>query len=84
MSLETDEELSRRIHLDWWGQCRTCRFWTGNRRDAAGRGLCTNPASPHFTPETCVNDPTMTGPSGECSKWDSYDVDVALQALDVP
>ncbi len=84
MSRETDEELSQRIHLDWWGQCRTCRFWTGDRRDAAGRGLCANPSSPNFSTEPSAGDPVMTGPSGECLKWDSYDLDVALATLDAP
>jgi len=26
-------EESKRIHLDWWGKCRTCRWWAGPRSE---------------------------------------------------
>lgn len=62
-----------RIHLDWWGKCWTCVFWLGDRTDVLSVSPCTNPKSPLF------NEETHTG--GHCKKWDSHDIDVALDAL---
>lgn len=79
---------SMRLHLDWWGNCRTCRFWHGTDKVSSREGApdfvqprwndspCTNPKSPLFGQE-CTTE-------GECKKWDSFDVDVALEALVAP
>ncbi len=73
---------SKRLHLDWWGKCRTCRFWDGADKISPREGRepmvqirwepapCTNPASPLYGQETRTE--------GHCKKWDSFDVDVAL------
>lgn len=31
--METEKELSVRIHYDWFYQCRTCQFWNGDSYD---------------------------------------------------
>jgi len=73
-----DIEESRRIHQDWWGNCRTCRFWSGDCVKI-GAGVCTNERSPvnqGFRLRT-----TQSG--GKCDDWDSFDVDVALEIMEV-
>jgi hypothetical protein len=66
---------SVRYHLDWWGQCRTCRFWGGPRAKAAESGPCLNRASDLF------EKPTTT--SGECAQWDSFDLNAAIEVMDL-
>ena len=78
-----DKQESKRLHMDWWGKCRTCRFWQGtNAGDGSGSmgnqtrwnpGLCNNPKSPLFEQETWTE--------GHCDKWDSFDIDVALEMM---
>lgn len=72
-----DIEESRRIHLDWWGKCRTCRWYPGNREER----------STHPDPPRCVNEMSpfwFEGVrwSGHCGEWDSFDVDVALEIME--
>lgn len=78
-----DKEQSRRLHADWWGKCRTCRFWqgcdAGNGSGTPGNqirwtpGPCTNPASDLYNQETWTD--------GHCAKWDSFDLETALEIL---
>ncbi len=72
-----DKEESIRLHMGWWGMCRTCRHWTGTDSEDRPRwhpGKCTNPKSPLFEEETWI--------SGECPKWDSFDIDTALEIME--
>lgn len=66
-----NRQESIRIHLDWWGKCRTCRFYNGDR---GALGLapagCMNEASPLHA-ETVTHE-------GHCGKWDTFDSDVAF------
>jgi hypothetical protein len=78
-----DKDMSRRLHMDWWGKCRTCRYWHGtDAGDGSGRmgnqvrwqdSPCTNPASDRYQ--------EVTTTEGHCSKWDSFDVETALELL---
>jgi hypothetical protein len=80
------KQESVRLHEDWWGKCRTCRFWNGadKVREREGReplvslrwedSPCENPMSPWFG--------QVTSTEGECSKWDSFDVDTALAVIE--
>jgi len=73
----TSEDV--RIHIDWWGKCRTCKHWDGNRWEDFW-GKCLNENSPLF----CIRRTTDKGivPSactseGYCEKWDTYNMDAA-------
>jgi hypothetical protein len=73
-----DREESIRLHMDWWGKCRTCRHWHGAAGGLLGEerwepALCENPVSDMYGKETWTE--------GECRKWDSFDIDVALELL---
>ncbi len=63
---------SFRLHEDWWGACRTCRFWTGDRLKMTP-GTCSNNKSPLFEQETWTE--------GHCHMWDSFDIDTAVEFL---
>ena len=67
-----DKEESKRLHLDWWEECRTCRFWSGDR-NSIDAGNCTCQKS------DLHGQVTFWG--GYCPKWDSFDLDVALELL---
>jgi hypothetical protein len=68
-----DKAESIRIHLDWWGQCRTCEFWNGDRGTGGiPWGECSNPKS--------MNKRTTS--DGDCKGWDSFDYEGACGALD--
>ena len=66
-----DKEESIRLHYDWWGQCRTCIFWSSPDRWIAGK--CTNKKSVLFEEETWTE--------GHCEKWDSFDIETAFEFL---
>lgn len=68
-----DREESLRLHLDWWAQCRTCRFWTGDRSDNLP-GSCGNDRSELHGKETWNE--------GYCPQWDTFDEDVAFYVLE--
>jgi hypothetical protein len=68
-----DKSESKRIHEDWWNKCRTCRFWTGNR-ETMDPGKCSNEKSDMFGQETWTE--------GHCKKWDTFDIDVALELME--
>lgn len=61
------------IHLDWWGKCRTCRFWRGDREKMTP-GLCAMPRS------DLVNTETWT--EGHCKQWDSFDLNAAVAVME--
>ena len=72
-----------RLHLDWWGKCRTCSFWTGPRESRLelphklpleNFGKCTNPKSDLFKGSTWTE--------GHCKEWDTYDIEAAVALLD--
>ena len=79
-----NKEESKRLHIDWWGKCRICRFWQGtNNGDGSGTfgnevrwnpGPCINPESDLYQQETWTE--------GHCQKWDSFDIDTAFELLD--
>jgi len=76
---------SIRLHEDWWGKCRTCRFWNGADEARPREGLpplvsirwhpsrCENPRSQLHSTEADMD--------GSCPQWDSFDVDVALEVM---
>jgi len=68
----SDEEVYR-WHEDWWNQCRTCKFWNGDRV-LMDDGPCDNEKSDLFQ--------ISTTSSGECPKWDSFDTEIAFKLLE--
>jgi hypothetical protein len=77
-----DKQESIRLHEDWWGQCRTCRFWEAPE----GKGLHGVLTRPNLGEFLCVSPLSkvsgqLTGSDGGCSKWDSFDTDTALEVL---
>ena len=78
-----NKEQSKLIHMDWWGKCRTCRFWQGtdvgngdgtmSNQVRWKDGPCSNPSSDLYIQETSIE--------GHCSKWDSFDIETALEIL---
>lgn len=78
ISLPISREESIRIHEDWWGKCRSCRFWHGSdeppRHVKWNPAPCTNPDSPLFQQETWTE--------GHCRKWDSFDIDLAFELME--
>lgn len=83
IAISRDESM--RLHEDWWGKCRTCRFWHGADEVRPREGTaplihlrwhdarCENPRSPLHSSSMDHN--------GSCPQWDSFDVDIALEVL---
>jgi hypothetical protein len=69
-----DKKESIRLHTDWWGKCRTCLFWQGSDERRMANGICKNPKSDLFEQETWTE--------GHCKKWDSFDIETALELLE--
>ncbi len=77
-----NESEAQRLHWDWFGECRTCKWWTGirtswpqgSRPRESFRAKCSNNASDGFDEEVSCD--------GDCPEWDSYDVDAALYVLE--
>lgn len=71
---------TKRILMDWWGACRTCKHWGGRRDSQLGAiprhlgGVCHGNKTPHYMEET------QRG--GGCGEWDPFDADVALEILE--
>lgn len=65
---EIESTESGRYHVDWWGQCRSCVHWAGDRKSMAD-GVCENPDSDLHgrTTTTC----------GHCQGWLSFDPEMA-------
>lgn len=62
------------LHYDWWGQCRTCVSWQVSDSTRSGPAICKNPESPLYNTETWTE--------GHCDKWDSFDIETALELLE--
>jgi hypothetical protein len=60
---------SRRLHLDWLGQCRTCNHW-GVRLGVYQRGNLEE--HPCKCPESELSEKCTTS-TGHCPKWESFD-----------
>lgn len=71
--METEKELSVRIHYDWLNKCRTCLFWGGDRAGVSD-GLCKN-AQAELSGSQVDTD-------CGCGFWDSYDIGTAMEVLD--
>lgn len=71
--METEKELSIRLHQDWYHQCRSCDQWLGDRTTVL-TGVCNNYKSYFFFEETRSN--------GRCKEWDSFDYETALEVID--
>lgn len=79
-----NKELSVLLHTEWWEKCRTCKYWNGADVGNGGNTIndhvrwlpakCENPASPMYGQETWTE--------GYCPKWDSFDVETALEVLE--
>ena len=70
-----DPAESHRIHLDWWGKCRTCEHWQGNReKSEPATAKCDCGMS-----DRCGLRSTW---DGYCKEWDSFDIDTALQIME--
>jgi hypothetical protein len=72
-----NEEDSLRLYYDWWGQCRTCRFWSATEADrlAMRPSKCLSFASPLSGQETWTE--------GHCLEWDAFDLDRAIAFLEL-
>ena len=72
---------SRRLHIDWWGKCWTCRFWTG---DMSGTGDLHQHAvlrkAPCSNPESEQHGQVVTT-NGYCPKWVSWDENTGLELM---
>ena len=60
---------SVRHHVDWWGQCRTCEYWMGDRSNNLDESNCSNFSSPMFE--------KITSNCGYCPNWDAADIEAA-------
>ena len=59
-----------RLHLDWWGQCRACKFWKDSgKRENLGEHECECKSSDLYR--------KITTSSGFCKKWDTFDMEAA-------
>jgi len=69
-------EEAKRILLDWWGECLTCKYW----QNSSGQGV--------VTPEgLCINSKSVlynkiTWRGGHCEKWDPLAEDAAYEMLE--
>lgn len=70
--METENELSVRIHYDWLNKCRTCKHWLGDRAETH-KGKCGSLSSEFNGQETSTD--------GHCPEWDTYDLDTAMEVL---
>ena len=70
--MTTNKAEAARLLVDWWGECRTCRFWSGEIARAAP---CTNERSP--------NHGYPVESDGYCPQWDPKNLDVALRVLEL-
>lgn len=70
---ETEKELSTRIHFDWYGKCRTCRSWSGDRMTMKP-GMCMCGKSELFGAETWTE--------GHCPEWYTFDEDTLLEIME--
>jgi hypothetical protein len=69
---ELAESEKLRIHIDWWGKCRTCTHWSGDRVSMK-EGPCVAPGGPLQG--------QVTWTEGHCAAWTTFDAAIAAQAL---
>jgi hypothetical protein len=55
----------KRVLTGWYGECRACKYWEGNRFDPIAKGECTCSRSPNYKSITWV--------SGYCKEWEQYE-----------
>ena len=71
----TSEDV--RIHIDWYKQCRSCKFWGGDRKGIAF-GPCSNKESLLFSDEEkYLFAPIMNCCTNSCGKWETYNAEAA-------
>lgn len=80
-----NKETSRRLHMDWWGKCRTCRHWHG--ADAGDGSDTAADNQPRWHPANCENPDSdlfgqETWTEGYCPKWDSFDLETAYEMME--
>lgn len=68
-----DIEESTRVHLDWWGQCRTCKNWSTEDGRMMIEGECRCDKSSFYGLETWRD--------GRCGYWETFDPMGAERAL---
>jgi hypothetical protein len=79
MSIPDDgSEESRRLHLDWGGQCRTCKYWDGDDKISERPGT-TPLIQLRWFPSKCNNAKSihhgkMVRSGESCPKWHSFDI----------
>lgn len=79
--VQISKKESRRLLIDWWGKCWTCKHWAGDMSgtdDIAQYAVlrmapCTNPESALHA--------EVTSTGGYCEKWDPWDDTTALELL---
>jgi len=75
-----EKEERKRILTDWWGECRTCKHWSGRRGSEIAaihrdlQGTCYNNKSSLYL--------RLTMRAGNCLEWDAFDTDVALEVME--
>lgn len=77
MFMNVSKEESIRLHMDWWGKCRTCSYWIGTDEGDNPRwndGKCTNSQSPLFE--------EIVSTEGYCPKWNSFDLETACEIME--
>ena len=75
-----EKEEAKRVLTDWWGECRTCKNWSGKRVAQLG-------AIPRDLVGTCYSTASLnylahTRRSGYCGEWDAFDTDVAIEVME--
>lgn len=76
----SNKEEAKRLLTDWWGECRTCKHWSGKRgsqisaihRDLVG--TCYSDKGPFYLQHTQR--------AGNCVEWDAYNTDIALEVME--
>lgn len=65
-----------RVHFDWYGKCRTCKFWCSDngRQVFDQKGWrCDCESSVLYNKETWWD--------GHCEKWETFYLDAAKEAI---
>ena len=66
-----------RLHLDWWGKCRTCKYWDGDRT-ILSFGNCSCKDSQFYAhKDKYIASPICTYQDTICEKWCSFDIEAA-------
>jgi hypothetical protein len=70
-----DRKESIRIHWDWYGYCRTCKFWDSHEDRKKLEGRCDYEKSPNYNEEVWSE--------GYCKCWESFDPGIANFVVNV-